>query len=142
MHFQTEAVWLPKCYAQPRGFLMFHPNAHLAREINSKIVEAEIEGGVDLTQVAPDTIFEVATESRTYTVEYKGSGKALISGHPVFCPEPLPVRIHGSTWGGSLIMKLFMGRGMRLEFALADGEIITTSRIRSIREGISRERAA
>ena len=47
--------------------------------------------------------FWVETQNRWYTIVNRGSGCALISGHPKFCPQPVPVRIAGSTWGGSLV---------------------------------------
>ena len=43
------------------------------------------------------TVLEVETENRAYTIRYEGCGRAFISGHPVFCPEPTLVTIHGST---------------------------------------------
>ena len=73
-------------------------------------------GGVHLRDVLPGTVLEVTTQNRAYTILYKGWDQALISGHPVFCPEPIPVTIHGSTWGGSMIKTRYIGRGMRLEF--------------------------
>jgi hypothetical protein len=95
---------------------LFQPHANLDEAINSHIVQSEIEGGVHLRDVLPGTVLEVTTQNRAYTILYKGWDQALISGHPVFCPEPIPVTIHGSTWGGSMIKTRYIGRGMRLEF--------------------------
>ena len=121
----------------PRFFL---PNPHLCDAVNSRIVQSEIEGGVHLRDVVPGTVLEVRTQNREYTIEYQGSGQALISGHPVFCPEPVLVNIHGSTWGGSMLKERFIGRGMCLEFAPPANQAITTSMIVEVRE--TRSKAA
>jgi len=113
---------------------MFQVSPHLSDVVNRRIVASEIEGGVHLGDVRPGTVLEVETQNRAYTIEYQGSGKALISGHPIFCPKPTPVTIHGSTWGGSMIKMGFIGRGMHLEFGQPDLQSITTSRIVQVRE--------
>ena len=117
---------------------LFTPNPHLGDAINRRIVQSEIEGGVHLAEVAPGTVLVVKTQNRAYTLRYQGLGQALISGHPVFCPEPVLVNIHGSTWGGSMLKERFIGRGMRLEFGHPVYQPITTSII----VDVSEERAA
>lgn len=112
---------------------LFEPSPHLSDTVNHNIVQSEIEGGVHLRDVQPGTVLEVETENRAYTIQYQGLGQALISGHPVFCPEPVLVTIHGSTWGGSMIKTGFIGRGMRLEFGHPTYLPITTSVIRDVR---------
>jgi hypothetical protein len=109
------------------------PNAHLSDEINHNLVQSEIEGGVHLHRVAPGTVLEVETQNRVYRIVSQSSSEALISGHPVFCPEPARARIHGSTWGGSMLKEHFIGRGMHLEFRVAEMPPVTTSRILEIR---------
>jgi hypothetical protein len=113
---------------------LFQPHANLSDDINNNIVQSEVEGGVHLRDVPPGTILEVQTQNRAYKILYKGWDQALISGHPVFCPEPVPVTIHGSTWGGSMLKSRFIGRGMRLEFGHPDFEPIRTSVIVDVRE--------
>lgn len=113
---------------------LFQPHANLSDEINNNIVQSEVEGGVHLRDVPPGTILEVQTQNRAYKILYQGWDQALISGHPVFCPEPVPVTIHGSTWGGSMLKSRFIGRGMRLEFGHPDFEPIRTSVILDVRE--------
>ena len=112
----------------------FRPHANLSDAINSRIVESELEGGVHLRDVAPGTVLEVQTQNRAYTILYKGWDQALISGHPVFCPQPVPVTIHGSTWGGSMLKSHYIGRGMRLEFGHPELDPIRTSVILDVRE--------
>ena len=113
---------------------LFHPHANLSDAINNNIVQSEVEGGVHLRDVPPGTVLEVQTQNRAYKILYQGWDQALISGHPVFCPEPVPVTIHGSTWGGSMLKSRFIGRGMRLEFGHPDFEPIRTSVILDVRE--------
>jgi len=111
----------------------FPPHVNLSDCVNHNIVHSEIEGGVHLQDLAPGTVLEVQTENRAYTILYKGWDQALISGHPVFCPQPVPVTIHGSTWGGSMIKMRYIGRGMRLEFAHPESDPIRTSVIVDVR---------
>lgn len=113
---------------------LFLPNDHLDDTVNGRIVQSEIEGGVHLHDVLPGTVLEVTTQNRAYTIEYQGRGQALISGHPVFCPEPVLVSIHGSTWGGSMLKERYIGRGMHLEFGHPQRQPITTSVIVDVRE--------
>ena len=61
-------------------------------------------------------MLRIQTQHRGYTVVICGQGRAMISGHPEFCPQPVLVVIEGSTWGGSMLKHRFIGRGMRLEF--------------------------
>ena len=102
--------------------------------MNRNVVQSEIEGGVSLNDVPQDAVLEVQTQNHVYTIINKGWGKALISGHPDFCPEPVLVHINGSTWGGSMLKQLYVGRGMHLEFCHPQHLAITTSRIVEVRE--------
>jgi len=108
-----------------------HPN--FSDAINRNVVQSEIEGGVNLYDVPPGTVLEVQTQNHIYTIVHKAWGQVLISGHPEFCPSPVEVQIHGSTWGGSMIMNHYLGRGMHLEFAHPVHQVIITSRIVDVR---------
>ena len=111
----------------------FAPHANLGDAVNSNIIQSEIEGGVHLHDLSPGTVVEVRTQNRAYTIVYQGWDQALIWGHPVFCPQPVPVTIHGSSWGGSMLKARFIGRGMRLEFGHAERDPIRTSVILDVR---------
>jgi hypothetical protein len=113
---------------------LFAPHPHLSDSVNHNIIQSEIEGGVHLRDVPVGVALEVRTANRTYRVVHQGWGDALISGHPQYCPEPVLVKIHGSTWGGSMIKEAYIGRGMHLEFRHPEYEPITTSRILEVRE--------
>src|SRR5271165_204844 len=110
-----------------------HPN--LSDEVNHNIVKLEIEGGVFLNDLPPSTVLEIQTQHHCYLVVLLGDNDALISGHPQYCPEPIQVAIAGSTWGGSILKRRFVGRGMHLEFRHPEYQTpIVTSAVEEIRE--------
>ena len=117
---------------------MFQPHPNLSDAVNRRVIQSEIEGGVHLRDVPPGTVLEVQTKNRWYTLVLQGRGDALISGHPRFCPDPVPAKIHGSTWGGAMLKESFIGRGMHLEFQCPAFLRITTSRILEVR-AVARE---
>lgn len=110
------------------------PHANLNTAINGDIVRSEIEGGVFLRDLPCGTAIEVRTHNRSYKLIKQDGEQALISGHPQFCPVPVLVTIDGSNWGGSLLKRGFIGRGMRLEFRHPIFRRVTTSPINEIRE--------
>ena len=112
---------------------VFMPHPNLGDEVNENIVKSEIEGGVYLDELGEGVVLEVETQNHGYTIVTGGRGKELICGHPVYCPDPVAVRIAGSTWGGSMLKVRFVGRGMHLEFLHPNYRTITTSRIVAIR---------
>lgn len=110
-----------------------HPN--LSDEVNRHIIQSEVEGGVFLENLSPSTVLQIETKHHCYTTVVLGGSQALICGHPIYCPQPVRVNIAGSTWGGSMLKRRFVGRGMRLEFTHPDYRTpITTSAIQGIRE--------
>lgn len=113
----------------------FVPHFNLSDAVNRQIVQSEIEGGVFLKDLPPATVLQIQTQNHLYTAVVQDDGSALISGHPEYCPQPVLVAIAGSTWGGSMLKRRFVGRGMRLEFSHpAYKTPIVTSSIREIRE--------
>jgi hypothetical protein len=111
------------------------PHPHLSDQVNSNLIRSEIEGGVYLKDLPPDSRLEVQTQNNVYTLVIRNQEEGLIAGHPQFCPQPVLVRIVGSTWGGSMLKAAYLGRGMHLEFLHPsfDGPIVT-SRIVEIRQ--------
>src|SRR5690349_16067530 len=81
---------------------VFMPHLCFSDEVNRNIAQSEIEGGVYLDQLSEGAVLEVETQYHWYTIVNQSGGEALISGHPNYCPEPVAVRIAGSTWGGSM----------------------------------------
>ena len=114
--------------------VLFETHPNLSDEINRNIIQSEIEGGVLLRDLPLGAVLEVQTQNHLYRIVNEQDGTAWISGHPVFCPEPVLVDIHGSTWGGSMIKERFIGRGMHLEFGHPDYCLVTTSRIVDVQE--------
>jgi hypothetical protein len=111
----------------------FMPHPSFSDEVNRNIAQSEIEGGVYLDDLSEGAVLEVETQNHWYTIVVRGRSGELISGHPKYCPDPLPVRIAGSTWGGSMMKMRFIGRGMRLEFQHPAYPRIVTSRVVDIR---------
>jgi len=114
---------------------MFMPHPNLDDSVNHNIVQSQLEGGVQLAALPPDTVLQIQTQNHRYTAVMLGGSEALICGHPQYCPRPVQVAISGSTWGGSMLKLRFIGRGMHLEFCHpAYRTPIITSRIQDIRE--------
>lgn len=111
----------------------FAPLPHFSDEINHNIVKSEIEGGVYLSDLPEGSKLEIQTENRYYRLKICNDGEAIICGHPEFCPQPVTVKINGSSWGGSMLKVAFIGRGMHLEFRHPVHKVITTSPIVDIR---------
>jgi hypothetical protein len=109
------------------------PHPGFSDEVNRNIIQMEIDGGVHLDDLVEGAVLEVETQNHWYTIVNRGRGQALISGHPEYCPDPVPVRIEGSTWGGSMLKVRYIGRGMHLEFRHPTYRTILTSRIVEIR---------
>jgi hypothetical protein len=117
---------------------MFTPHSNFGDEVNRNILQSEIEGGVFLKDLPPATVLQIDTRHHSYTLVFLGESNALISGHPRYCPDPVPVAIAGSTWGGSMLKLRFLGRGMHLEFHHPEYRTpIVTSAIQEIRECMS-----
>jgi len=131
--FQGYTVWNRQAIVGHTSFFVPHPN--LSDEVNRQIVQSEIEGGVYLQDLPPATVLQIQTQHHCYTAVLLENGSALISGHPEFCPEPTAVAITGSTWGGSMLKRSYVGRGMRMEFSHPRYRTpIVTSSIQDIRE--------
>ena len=112
---------------------LYSPVPVFSDEINRRIIQSEVEGGVYLKDLPTGAELEIETENRSYHIIVHDSGQALISGHPKFCPQPVLVHIRGSSWGGSMLKVAYLGRGMHLEFGHPEFQTVTTSRIREIR---------
>jgi hypothetical protein len=103
-------------------------------------VHSQIEGGVRIEDLVPGSWLQVKTQNTCYLILILFGAMALISGHPLYCPRPVLISIHGSTWGGSMLKRRFIGRGMHLEFRHPDYSTpILTSPIQEIQELTNRE---
>lgn len=112
----------------------FVPHANLDSAINRAICQSEIEGGVALDDLPISAVIEVETRHNVYQIVNQGNGRVMISGHAEYCPEPVLVSLHGSTWGTPMIKTRYIGRGMGMEFAHPTHGVVRTSRVQEIRE--------
>ena len=112
---------------------LFSGGSNFSKEINRRIVQSEIEGGVHLSDLPDGSRLRIDTENRSYEITVNDGGAVYISGHPIFCPRPVLVSIHGSSWGGSMLKVSYIGRGMHLEFHHPEYQTIVTSRILDVR---------
>ena len=112
---------------------LFAPLPGLNEGINQNACQTEGQGGLCLDNLKVGDLLELETKSRTYFIENRGNGQILISGHPKYCPQPTPVELYGSTWGGIILKPRFIGRHMSLAFRHPQHGVIRTSRIQEIR---------
>lgn len=113
---------------------LFQPHPNFGEAINRAICQSDIDGGIALDTLPLGAVLHVQTMNHVYRVENRGDGEILISGHPEFCPEPVQVRLHGSTWGTPMIRTRYIGRGMKLEFSHPNFGVVLTSWVRDIEE--------
>ena len=119
---------------------LFRPHPNLSDDVNGQIVQSQIEGGVKIEDLVPGSWLQVTTQNTCYRILILFGAMALITGHPRFCPRPVLITIYGSTWGGSMLKRRFIGRGMHLEFRHPDYSTpIITSPIQEIQELPQRE---
>ena len=77
----------------------------------------------------PGSLIEVETKSRHYKIECLGGSAIRISGHPDYCPDPVPARLQGSLNEEGIMEWGLIGRGMRLKFLLDEVRPVTTSSV-------------
>jgi hypothetical protein len=88
---------------------------------------------VNCASLAAGSVIDVETRSRHYRMECLGGNAISISGHPEYCPQPVPARLHGSVDKHGALEFGVISRGMHLRFLLHDRQPITTSRVVRIR---------
>ena len=84
---------------------------------------------VDCNSLARGSLIDVETKSRHYRIECLGGNAIRISGHPQYCPDPVPAPLLGSIDKEGKLELGRIGRGMRLMFLLAEHGPVTTSRV-------------
>ena len=84
---------------------------------------------VDCNNLAPGSRIEVETKSRHYQIECLGGNAIRIYGHPEYCPNPVPARLHGSLDKEGILEFGLIGRGMCFIFLLNDNRPVTTTRV-------------
>ena len=91
-----------------------------------RVTSAEL---VDCKSLVRGSLIDVETKSRHYRIECLGGNAIRISGHPEYCPDPVPARLHGSVDDEGILELGLIGRGMRLIFLLNERRPVTTSRV-------------
>ena len=84
---------------------------------------------VDCNSLVPGSRIDVETKSRHYQIECLGGNAVRISGHPEYCPNPVPAWLHGSLDKEGVLEFGLIGRGMRFVFLLTDDRPVTTTRV-------------
>src|SRR6266567_730413 len=69
---------------------------------------------VDCTSLARGCLIDIETKSRHYRIECLGGKAVRISGHPEYCPNPVPAQLQGSVDKEGILEWGFIGRGKRL----------------------------
>lgn len=87
---------------------------------------------VDVKSLIPGSLLDVETKSRHYHIECLGGNAIRISGHPEYCPEPVPAQLQGSIDKQGELELGLVGRGMKLMFYLNGERPVTTSRVVSV----------
>lgn len=108
---------------------------NLSPEINNNLAQSEKDGGVWLKDLEIGDFVLVQTQNSMYRINKTDDvlNSITIEGHAHFCPAAVPVRIAGSTWGGSMLKGSFVGVDMHLEFRVDAFRFpITTSRIQKV----------
>jgi hypothetical protein len=88
---------------------------------------------VDCASLASGSVIDVETKSRRYRIECLGGNVVTISGHPEYCPVPVPARLHGSVDREGALEFGVISRGMRLRFLLDERQPVTTTRVVRLR---------
>jgi hypothetical protein len=88
---------------------------------------------LDCKNLAPGSLIDVETKSRHYHIEFLGGNSIRVSGHPEYCPHPVPARLQGSLDQHGIFEAGCIACGMRLIFLLNDVHPITTSSVLRVR---------
>ena len=88
---------------------------------------------VNLNSLVPGSLLDVETGSRHYLIECLGGSEIRISGHPEYCPEPVPAQLQGSIDKEGVLEFGLIGAGMKLMFIVNGNRPVTTSRVVKIR---------
>jgi len=88
---------------------------------------------VDCQSLQPGSLLDIETRNRHYLIECLGGHEVRISGHPVICPEPTPVKLQGSSDRAGVLEPGLISAGRYLQFLTADRRPVRTSRVLKVR---------
>jgi hypothetical protein len=84
---------------------------------------------LDCKNLNPGAMIDVETKSRHYRIEYLGGNSIRVSGHPEYCPDPVPANLRGSLDQDGCLELGSIVCGMKLIFVLRGDRPVTTSRV-------------
>jgi hypothetical protein len=118
---------------------MFHPasDANLIPTfdpLKQALMTALSHGGLDLDDLPVGAMVEVKTAHHTYLIENCGNDQMRISGHPVYCPEPVLVEYLGAIDGTPRFGAGAVVPGMRMTFRHPGLGIIRTSKVQELQQ--------
>ena len=87
---------------------------------------------IDFESLTPGSRIDVETRNRHYQIECLGGNAMRISGHPEYCPDPVPGLLEGSANKAGLVEPGIIEREMYLKFLIEDHRPVTTSRVISL----------
>ena len=87
---------------------------------------------IDCKSLERGSLVDVETLSRHYQIECLGGNAVRVSGHPEFCPSPVPGKLEGSVGREGILQLDRIECGMRLKFILNDDCPLVTSRVLSV----------
>lgn len=88
---------------------------------------------VDCQSLPAGSLLDIETKNRHYRIECLGGPDARISGHPEICPEPIPVKLQGSSDKQGVLEPGLISPGRYLQFVTADDRPVKTSRVLKVR---------
>jgi hypothetical protein len=88
---------------------------------------------VDCIGLPPGSLVVVKTENRIYRIECLGGSAVRISGHPEYCPTPVPGLLQGSTSEGDSLQAGIIECGRRVRFLLDNQGPLITTKVMSVR---------
>ena|SRR5579872_6753574 len=92
------------------------------------------EDGIYLEDLKPGEELDLSTAHHEYHLVKQDESHVRISGHPMYCPQPVDVEFEGSfadKWP-SMPKPGFIGCGMHLMFKHPEFDLVATSEIREI----------
>lgn len=80
----------------------------------------------------PGSVVDVETKNRRYRIEWVGGHGARMSGHLEICPEPIPVKLQGSSDEQGVLEPGLIRAGRYFQF-LTDRRPVKTSSVVKLR---------
>ena len=88
---------------------------------------------VEFSSLPPGSLLDIETKNRQYHIECLGGVVIRISGHPEYCPTPVPGTLQGAAAKHGCTEPGLIGKGKYLQFLLDDHRPVTTSRVVHLR---------